>query len=428
MWRRRAIGILCAASMLGGNSTFAQQRTTAIYGDWTLSCVMVATGGKTCGLVQTRRVGNQSSPISEIGIGRTTQTDPLKVSIQIKPDAWMPSGVKLIGDGNGTIITAIFKWCTSARCVADTDLSDTDIKSLRGQKNPGKLVYTTVSQADVSIPISFSGFSDALDALQNEYARDSQQSPSSQSPNAIESALIDLQTLRRSLPNDVPIDANILRMVQTDPFFQNGAPVRVTGYQGLNKSDKGDFVMTSAVEVRAIGHGLSQLEMSSSSGSVDSKVIGIQAGNGLIGISQRIEQTSHGKTNTTIYQTTQIDHLKGNLFPVAVGSQFSYRDTTIISPDITHSGDLVNERSCIAVEKRPASEFYRDLSGDAFVFHCEGTYYYTKDPSKPRNANFPYRIYFGELCYFLNVDTIEPKTITTNKGYHMVLTNIQALR
>jgi invasion protein IalB len=129
---------------------------------------MVAGGAKSCGLVQSQKLANQSSAISQIGIGRIATTDPLRVSIEIRPDAWMPGGVKLIGDGNAAVITTAFKWCTSTRCLADTDLSDANIKTLRSQKDPVKLVYKTASQADVSISVSFNGFSDALDALQNQ--------------------------------------------------------------------------------------------------------------------------------------------------------------------------------------------------------------------------------------------------------------------
>jgi invasion protein IalB len=63
------------------------------------------------------------------------------------------------------MLSAGFKWCITGRCLADADLSDVDIKHLRAQTVPGKIVYKTASQADVSIPVSFNGFSDALDAL-----------------------------------------------------------------------------------------------------------------------------------------------------------------------------------------------------------------------------------------------------------------------
>jgi invasion protein IalB len=149
------------------SDAFAQQRTMAVYGDWTLSCLIVASGSKSCGLVQSQKLANQSSVVSQIGIGRNAKTDSLRVSIEIRPDAWMPGGVSLIESFDS--IAAPFKWCTSTRCLAEVDLSDENLKALRIQKDPGKLSYKAASQAEVSIPVSFNGFGEALDALQKQY-------------------------------------------------------------------------------------------------------------------------------------------------------------------------------------------------------------------------------------------------------------------
>jgi len=171
--------ILCGMLQIISGVAHAQQRTMAIYGDWTLSCVIASGGAKSCGLVQSQKLANQSSAISQIGIGHSAKTDLLKVSIEITPNAWMLTGVKLIASDSApaitgplkyttAVITAPFKWCTSTRCLAEADLSDANIKTLRTQKEPGTLVYKTASQADVSIPVSFNGFGEALDALQKE--------------------------------------------------------------------------------------------------------------------------------------------------------------------------------------------------------------------------------------------------------------------
>jgi invasion protein IalB len=73
-----------------------------------------------------------------------------------------------IAAGNLPVITAAIKWCTPARCLADAELSDANIETLRSQRDHGNLAYKTASQADVSVPVSFNGFVDALDALQKQ--------------------------------------------------------------------------------------------------------------------------------------------------------------------------------------------------------------------------------------------------------------------
>jgi invasion protein IalB len=149
---------------LAPGNAFAQQRITAIYGDWELSCTTAsgAGGAKSCGLVQ---IQDETSAASQFGIGRSKTEEPFKVFIVVPADVWMPGGIKLIADDNTAAITAPFKWCIPTRCLADAELSDSNIKSLRGQKDPAMLTYKTASQADVSIPVSFNGFRDAMEAL-----------------------------------------------------------------------------------------------------------------------------------------------------------------------------------------------------------------------------------------------------------------------
>jgi uncharacterized caspase-like protein len=45
--------------------------------------------------------------------------------------------------------------------------------------------------------------------------------PPSIPPTTSDQTLVDLDTVRKALPNDMPIDAEMLRRVQTDPFFAN---------------------------------------------------------------------------------------------------------------------------------------------------------------------------------------------------------------
>ena len=169
---RRAIHIGIASAFVGLciSSAYAQQRTLAIYGDWTVSCA-IASGSKTtksCGLVQVEKSNGQASPASQIGIGRNAKTDPLKMSIEIRANAWIPTGVRLLTSAGAPAITAQFKWCISTRCLADADLSDADVKNLRVQEGHGKIVYKDASQAEVSIPVSFSGFGEALNAFEQQ--------------------------------------------------------------------------------------------------------------------------------------------------------------------------------------------------------------------------------------------------------------------
>jgi invasion protein IalB len=157
----------CVTLMLSLDVARAQQRTMAVYNDWTLSCTIDGSA-KSCGLVQVQKINGQSAAISQIGIGRKIKTDPNKISIEISTNVWMPAGVKLIASDSTSAITASVKWCTLTRCLADAELSDATVKRLLSEKAPGKLAYKTASQEEVFIPVSFTGFNEAWHALQTQ--------------------------------------------------------------------------------------------------------------------------------------------------------------------------------------------------------------------------------------------------------------------
>jgi invasion protein IalB len=132
----------------------AQERRLETYGDWTLSCVVASGSGtvKSCGLVQVETSGKQN-PVSQVGIGRYATSDPLKFSIEIPANVWLPTGITMLLDGRQPPITPTFKWCTASRCYADADISDAEIKRLRAQKGQGQISYRNAQQGDISIPI-----------------------------------------------------------------------------------------------------------------------------------------------------------------------------------------------------------------------------------------------------------------------------------
>jgi hypothetical protein len=48
--------------------------------------------------------------------------------------------------------------------VADLELTNADIEKLRSQVKPGRMTYKNALQTDVTVPVSFAGFADALNA------------------------------------------------------------------------------------------------------------------------------------------------------------------------------------------------------------------------------------------------------------------------
>jgi invasion protein IalB len=165
---------VCSATILAFGLTFAlasaqtPQQTTATYGDWMLLCV-TPNGKKSCVIVQSQIVQGQTSPIGQVTISRPTKNDSLKVFFQVPTNVWLQGGISLTTDEpTHASLVGTFRWCVSARCLADADLTDSIVKNLRAQKKVGRITYKTASQADASFSVSFTGFNEALDALQKE--------------------------------------------------------------------------------------------------------------------------------------------------------------------------------------------------------------------------------------------------------------------
>jgi len=149
------------------NAQVSPQRTTATYQDWMVSCVMASTPGgqKACEVVQSQTLEGQTSPVSQITINRADGGGPFKLFVQVPANVWLQAGVKLATDDKDPGLGTVFKWCIPTRCLSDADLPDAVIKKMRAQTEPGRLEFKDASQRDVVVPVSFKGFSDALDAL-----------------------------------------------------------------------------------------------------------------------------------------------------------------------------------------------------------------------------------------------------------------------
>ncbi len=158
--------LLTAATLTTVSAASAQtpQRTTATYDDWTVRCDM-RDNVKTCEMAQTVQIQGQPNPLTQIAIGRPTRNDPLKIVFQVPINVWLPSGVKLATDDKDPGLLASYKRCLPVGCFADVELKDDLLKKLRGMVDNGKLQFKDAAQQDVSIPVSFKGFDQALDAM-----------------------------------------------------------------------------------------------------------------------------------------------------------------------------------------------------------------------------------------------------------------------
>lgn len=166
----RASALLAGLAMAGAAAAQAPQRTTATYEDWTVRCETRAEppNPKTCEMVQSTQVQGQPGPVTQIGIGRASKTEPLKIVFQVPINVWLPTGVKFVPAEKEAPLVSPFKRCVPAACLADSDLKDDVVRKLRTATENGKLEFKDAAQRDVAIPVSFKGFAQAFDALSKE--------------------------------------------------------------------------------------------------------------------------------------------------------------------------------------------------------------------------------------------------------------------
>jgi hypothetical protein len=159
------------------------------------------------------------------------------------------------------------------------------------------------------------------------------------------------------------------------------------------------MAVVKRVTVRAIRPGLARLEADmaatykSPSASHRSKDSGFCAANGLIVVVNRGSGT---------VRLTRIGSMKGRIYPVAVGNQFSftsvYRD-----PGGTHT----IAKSCKVTRKLNASAFHADLAGGAYVAECDAR---NASPADNVASTRKYaHVFFEALGLWLNVDPTSPR-------------------
>lgn len=138
---------------------------TATYGDWTVICSEKNknTGGA-CALGQSQTIPGRPNPVSQIGISRLTNGKTIHIVVYVPVNLWFEGGVSLLSDSSERLLEVPFRWCIPTKCAADQELTDADIEKLRMQTKPGRMIYKNALQSDVTIPVSFSGFGDALNS------------------------------------------------------------------------------------------------------------------------------------------------------------------------------------------------------------------------------------------------------------------------
>ena len=146
--------------------------TTASFGDWTLRCQRLDADGKVgrvCEVGQTLQVQGQAAPIAQVAIGRLKSTDPLRLTAVLPVSIAFPGSVQIASDEkDAKPVDLPWRRCLPSGCVADVALDEDALKRWRGPGQGGRIVFKDASERELTIPLSFRGLGQALDALARE--------------------------------------------------------------------------------------------------------------------------------------------------------------------------------------------------------------------------------------------------------------------
>ena len=146
--------------------------TTASFGDWVMRCQRTGEGDKvvkSCEAAQTIQVQGQTAPIAQIGIGRLSPGEPMRITVILPPNITLPSNVHVVTDEKDDQgIELAWRRCLPGGCIAEVKLEPETIKIWRARSTPGKLSFKDATGRVVAIPFSFRGLAQSLDALAKE--------------------------------------------------------------------------------------------------------------------------------------------------------------------------------------------------------------------------------------------------------------------
>jgi invasion protein IalB len=148
------------------------QSTTATYGDWVVQCQTQAgpPPQKLCDMAQVAQaqVQGRTVPFSRIGIARPAKGEPVRFIVQVPVNVSFATNVRIQTADADPGIIAPFARCLPAGCFADFDLKEEMLRKFRAAAAGGKLTFADAGGHEISAPVSFSGFAQALDALMKE--------------------------------------------------------------------------------------------------------------------------------------------------------------------------------------------------------------------------------------------------------------------
>ncbi|OYW32143.1 MAG: hypothetical protein B7Z45_09630 [Azorhizobium sp. 12-66-6] len=143
------------------------QRTSSTYDDWELRCETLTNPAprKVCEIVQFTRVQGQQQPLTQLAVARPEAAQPWRLVAQVPAGVSLPKGIRLVLEEKGPALDLTYRRCMGDACFAEVELKDDVVAKLKGRTAGASLVFANGVDQDITVPVSFTGFTTAFDAL-----------------------------------------------------------------------------------------------------------------------------------------------------------------------------------------------------------------------------------------------------------------------
>jgi hypothetical protein len=233
------------------------------------------------------------------------------------------------------------------------------------------------------------------------------------------------------LPTEVPVDPNVLRLIETHPFFANAPPVLLASNDITTNSSStinGARVATTSdnhATVRWLRRGITRDDFTqnmtqTNSGSPRTIIRGTSLGaaNGFINLGYNntgnMTTAAGPMSSRSTSRLLRIENLVGAIFPITVGSRFSYRlvyrTTTVTKGQYpsNNSDEYTLDSYCETSNKYEAKSFHLKLTGSAFLVTCNEQHAYKKNTAANASSQSK-TLFFADLGTWIHADPVFPK-------------------
>lgn len=144
--------------------------TTASYGDWVLRCERAdkAARVRVCDVAQTVPTQDLQGALAQISIAKPEASGPLHIYGLLPANIALPGSATMKSEEGALELELNWRRCLPSGCVSEAEASPSVLDRWRKLTGGGKIVYKDAGGSEVTVPVSFRGLRQALDALDKE--------------------------------------------------------------------------------------------------------------------------------------------------------------------------------------------------------------------------------------------------------------------